>query len=158
MYFSCEMPSQFKLVNLNDVIIESTNLLQIQLSENKVQLELILSKQVSPIRLDSIQFSQVLFNLVLNAIAAMPTGGVLKITTNVRKEHVILKIKDHGIGMDKKDLVKIFQPFYTTKPSGTGLGLAVVHGIIQSHRGTIRVDSEKGKGTEFTITLDQNTL
>ena len=88
----------------------------------------------------------------------MPTGGVLKITTNVRKEHVILKIKDHGIGMDKKDLVKIFQPFYTTKPSGTGLGLAVVHGIIQSHRGTIRVDSEKGKGTEFTITLDQNTL
>lgn len=158
MYFSCEMPSQFKLANLNDIIKDSLNLLKIQLNENKVKLTLELSTRVPMIKLDTIQFSQLLFNLVLNAIAAMPSGGNLKIKTAVRKNLVILKIKDDGIGIEKKDLVKIFQPFFTTKPTGTGLGLSVVHGIIQSHKGTIQVDSDKGKGTEFTITLDQNSF
>lgn len=156
MYFSCEMPSQFNLINLNNIIIDSLNLLQIQLNESRVKLELSLTKKIEPLRLDAIQFSQVIFNLVLNAIAAMPMGGTLKIATINKKDHIILKIRDEGIGIEKMDLVKIFQPFYSTKPSGTGLGLAVVHGIIQSHKGTINVVSEKGKGTEFTITLPKN--
>jgi two-component system, NtrC family, sensor kinase len=157
MYFSCEMPGQFNLINLNELILESLQLLNIQLRESNVTLDLRLSDKIQLLRLDSIQFSQVIFNLVLNAIAAMPSGGTLYISSLRKKEHVILKIKDTGIGIDKTNLVKLFQPFYTTKPSGTGLGLAVVHGIIQSHKGSITVASEKGKGTEFTLTLPQTT-
>lgn len=155
MYFSCEMPQQFGVANINEQIEENIGLLQKQLTDNKVQLKLILAHNIPLARLDKLQFSQILFNLILNAIKAMDQKGEITITTALKSENIELRIKDNGIGINKENKTKIFQPFFTTKPKGegTGLGLSVVHGIIQNHKGTINVSSEPNKGTEFIITF-----
>jgi len=92
---------------------------------------------------------------VLNAIQAMPTGGMLKIATRTAGSHVVLTVEDNGIGMDQEVLKRIFVPFFTTKDvhEGTGLGLPVVHGIVTSHGGTIAVRSAPGRGSRFEIRL-----
>lgn len=155
MYFSCEMPQQFGLINVNDQIEENIGLLQKQLIDNNVKLQLNLTENLPLIRLDKLQFSQLLFNLVLNAINAIEKNGEITITTSLKEKNVVLRIVDNGNGMSEENKAKIFQPFFTTKPKGegTGLGLAVVHGIVQNHQGTIEVNSELNKGTEFIITF-----
>ena len=153
MYFSCEMPQQFGLINVNDQIEENIGLLQKQLIDNNVKLQLNLIEKPPLIRLDKLQFSQLLFNLILNAINAIKQDGEITLTTTLNNNQLVITIKDNGKGMSKKNQDKIFQPFFTTKPKGegTGLGLAVVHGIVQNHQGTIEVNSELNKGTEFII-------
>jgi len=99
--------------------------------------------------------TQVLVNVVVNAIQAMPGGGKLTIQTRASKKTVSLAIRDTGAGMGEKIKKQVFLPFFTTKDigHGTGLGLAVVHGIVTSHRGSIDVRSELGKGTTFEVSL-----
>ena len=99
--------------------------------------------------------SQVLLNLFINALHAMPEGGTLRVTVKSEADVVALLISDTGHGIPRENLSKIFTPFFTTKEvgKGTGLGLTVVHGIIEEHGGSITVDSEPGKGTTFTIHL-----
>jgi signal transduction histidine kinase len=98
---------------------------------------------------------QVLTNLIVNSIQAMPNGGRLTISTSSRDGNLLLTIEDTGIGMSDEVTKKIFNPFFTTKDidEGTGLGLSVVHGIVTSHGGTIEVESEVGRGTKFTVRL-----
>ena len=155
MYFSCEMPQQFGLININEQIEENIGLLQKQLTDNQVHLTLNLADNIPLVRLDKLQFSQLIFNLVLNAINAMSTNGEIRISTQLNNKNVLLIIEDNGSGMSKENKERIFQPFFTTKPKGegTGLGLAVVHGIVQNHKGTINVSSELNKGTQFIITF-----
>lgn len=155
MYFSCEMPQQFGLANINEQIEENIGLLQKQLMDNQVNLKLNLADNIPLVRLDKLQFSQLLFNLVLNAINAMDKKGEIHITTKLNSNNILLIIKDNGSGINEENKSKIFQPFFTTKPKGegTGLGLAVVHGIVQNHKGTINLNSIINKGTEFTITF-----
>jgi signal transduction histidine kinase len=131
---------------------------------------MILKQEVMPAFLISGQIEQVLINLATNARDAMPDGGVLTVKTAVVssksesiKGHVnsdvrkygLISVSDSGIGMDEKTKEKIFDPFFTTKEvgKGTGLGLAMVYGIVQQHEGYITVDSKKGKGACFTIYL-----
>ena len=99
--------------------------------------------------------SQVLLNLVINAIHAMPEGGILRLGLRLKGQQITLTVTDTGHGIPREDLEKIFVPFFTTKEvgKGTGLGLTVVQGIIQEHGGSIEVDSEPGRGSTFTITL-----
>ena len=99
--------------------------------------------------------NQVLINLVMNAIHAMPGGGTLRLELTHEKDMVKITVSDTGHGMPKEVLSKIFEPFFTTKEfgKGTGLGLTVVKGIIEEHQGSIAVESEEGKGTTFTIRL-----
>ncbi len=114
------------------------------------------------------KLKQALLNITINAYQAMTESAdpVVTISTADRDGRVILKIKDRGVGIDEVGLRKMFEPFHTTKPKGTGLGLAVTHKIIESHQGGIFVDSTKGVGTEFTLefparsgrSLDQNAL
>ncbi|MBI4040802.1 MAG: response regulator [Deltaproteobacteria bacterium] len=103
------------------------------------------------------ELQQVFFNLFLNAIQAMPKGGTLIVTTQVlpKKEGIQISISDTGIGISKKDLSKIFNPFYTTKEKsrGTGLGLSVSEGIIRTHQGRIEVKSKEKKGSTFKVIL-----
>ncbi len=154
MFFSCEMPTQFKKVDLNKLILDCLDLLKIQLSEKSIQTNTRLTKVLPNISLDSIQFTQVIFNIVLNAIDAMDNGGHLNISTSIAHKDVRLRISDNGKGIPKDELDRLFQPFYTNKShNGTGLGLAVSHGIVQAHKGRIEVDSTIGKGTMFTIIL-----
>ena len=101
------------------------------------------------------EIMEVLINLVKNAVEALPTGGEIQIQTFFEKGEVTLQVSDNGVGIKREHLKKVFEPFWSTKgaSTGTGMGLAVSHGIIRSHGGSISVESEKGKGTTFTVTL-----
>ena len=155
MLFARQMPPQKTLVDLNQVVEEGLGFLQTRCAKNGVVLKRRLSSHVPRITADPSQLNQVLVNLVVNAIQATPDGGTLKIVTCAAREHVMLVVEDDGIGMAPEVLEKIFIPFFTTKDihEGTGLGLAVVHGIITSHGGTIRARSEPDRGTCFEIRL-----
>ncbi len=155
MYFSCEMPSQFREQDLNTVVEGVLRLLRRQVDEARLELRTELATPLPPVRLDRVQFEQVLTNLVLNAVAATPPGGHLHIATAAAEGRVQLHVSDTGHGIAPEYLRKIFQPFFTTKAPGvgTGLGLSVVHGIIKGHGGDIRVESTPGEGATFIITL-----
>lgn len=111
---------------------------------------------VRPLTGNPIQLKQVILNLILNAMEAMPTGGTVGITLVPVENGIMLAISDTGVGMDDQTMERIFEPFYTTKGDGTGLGLAVSYGIIQGHGGDLRVESEPGRGSRFTIWLPYN--
>jgi two-component system sensor histidine kinase PilS (NtrC family) len=106
-----------------------------------------------PWPVDAQQFRQILWNLCLNAVEAMPNGGELRVAAAVRCERLEVSVSDTGDGINAVDLSHVFEPFFSTKPEGTGLGLALVHRIIQDHGGEIDVRSAPGLGTTFTLTL-----
>jgi two-component system sensor histidine kinase PilS (NtrC family) len=102
------------------------------------------------------QIRQVLWNLIRNAIDAMPSGGNLRMATSLEElsggqREAVLTVSDTGVGIPKEDLDRIFEPFFSTKPNGTGLGLATVARIVEDHRGNIDMHSDRGKGTTFTL-------
>ena len=138
---------------VNEIIETSINLIQY----DKRAKDITISKKLSPTLptavVDANQLSQVFVNLVLNAIDAMPEGGCLTVTSETADHSVVVRFEDSGVGIPKQRLLKIFDPFYTTKEKGTGLGLAVSYNIIKKMNGTITVDSEVGKGTIFNITI-----
>jgi two-component system sensor histidine kinase HydH len=104
--------------------------------------------------IDPDRMTQVFLNLFLNALAAMDQGGVLSAGVTRHDEGSLrVTVTDTGAGIRKEDIGRVFDPYYTTKPSGTGLGLAIVHRIVEAHGGEIRLESEPGKGTTFTILL-----
>jgi len=103
--------------------------------------------------LDPDRFTQVLLNLYLNAIQAMKHGGDLTVEIRVTQDTMVFAVSDTGDGIAPEDLASVFNPYFTTKKNGTGLGLAIAHKIIESHNGFIRVDSIKGKGTTFYISI-----
>jgi GAF domain-containing protein/CheY-like chemotaxis protein len=109
---------------------------------------------VPPVDGQPAELREVLTNLVLNAVDALPQGGDIRIATQVHDEHVELSVSDTGIGMSESVRRRIFEPFFSTKgPSGTGLGLAMVYGIVSRHGGEILVSSTEGAGSTFTIRL-----
>lgn len=100
------------------------------------------------------EFFEVLLNLIKNSVEAMPSGGTITITTSIDNDEIILEAQDTGIGIHESDFKRLFDPFWSTKgPAGTGLGLAVTHGIVKRHGGVISVVSEIGKGTTFVIRM-----
>jgi two-component system, cell cycle sensor histidine kinase and response regulator CckA len=142
------------IINLQKIIKETS---VFSLSGSNIAPEFHFNDTVT-IEADGGQISQVIQNLVINAKQAMPLGGKILISTeNYSDENsqlfVKLKIKDSGAGIPENILDKIFDPYFTTKETGTGLGLSVCHSIIRQHEGKIEVESETGKGTEFTILL-----
>lgn len=126
---------------------------------NDVKISVALWNDIPMVRLERNQIQQVFLNLIHNAIQAMPNGGDLVIETQVNSKEdenwIIVTIKDNGIGIGKKDLDKIFKPFFTTKISGegTGLGLSISYRIVVDHGGYIDVDSKPGVGTTFAVWL-----
>jgi len=144
--------------DVNTLIEEAVAFFSDSIGKNRVCVEF--NKQDIPrINIDVQQIFQVLLNLIQNALHAMPRGGVLKIGAKRASdspligESVEIKISDTGCGISKADLPRIFDPFFTLRYGGTGLGLTIVHGIIESHKGIIDVDSQEGKGTVFTVIL-----
>jgi two-component system NtrC family sensor kinase len=140
-------------VDLNSVVREGIALLAPRCSSARIDLRLELSQSPLPMHADPAQVRQVVINLAFNAIQAMPEGGRLTIRTEPADGGVRLVVEDTGVGMNRETQQSIFLPFFTTKDvgEGTGLGLAVVHGIITTHGGTIDVVSEPGKGARFTV-------
>jgi len=143
--------------NINDVIRETVNILQKHVTYQNVKFHLDLDDSIPLIEFDVSLMRSVFNNLSENAAHAMPSGGDLFIKTSFdsSKNQVVIVFKDTGIGISEENITKIFDPFFTTKEAGkgTGLGLAVIYGIIERHNGTISVESKEGEGATFTITL-----
>jgi signal transduction histidine kinase len=112
-----------------------------------------LDENLPEISMDERHMKQALLNLVKNSKAAMPKGGVFSISTNFADNEIRMSICDTGEGISKENLAKIFEPYFTTGVSGTGLGLTQVYKIIREHHGEITVDSMPGTGSEFKINL-----
>lgn len=165
--FSRKTPYRPHAVDLNQRIEQLKKMLARTIPK-MISIETLLCPNLARINADPSQIDQILMNLTLNSRDAMPDGGTLVIqTANVTLDelyckthpeakacpHVLLSVSDTGQGMDKETLEHIFEPFYTTKETGkgTGLGLAMVYGIVQQHDGHIRCSSEPGSGTEFRI-------
>lgn len=153
MYFSCEMPSNFKPIDINTVVKDTCDLLSLQLKQSNKKIKQNIELKPLIVNGDSMQLSQVFINLILNAKDAIAANEQFFISTKELNDFIQVTIKDNGHGISEGDLENIFKPFFTTKQHGTGLGLSVAHGIIQSHKGKIEVKSEKNKGTEIIITL-----
>ena len=158
--FTRPMPPQKKRVSLNQVIEEGLYFFESRCAKKGVQVFRSLSPDLPEVLADPVQLNQVLVNLVINALQAMPRGGTLSIQTVSAAGHLSLIIEDTGIGMSEEIIKHIFTPFFTTKEvgQGTGLGLPVVHGIITSHGGSIDVESKVGCGTRFEIRLPIESL
>lgn len=155
LIFARQMPTQKKQVDLNQVVEESLYFFASRCAKEGIELARSLSPDLPKIPADPAQLKQVFINLIVNALQAMPEGGRLKVQTSVQRGRVSFSVEDTGTGMSEELLKKIFTPFFTTKEigQGTGLGLPVVHGIITSHGGSIKVESKLGRGTKFEIEL-----
>ncbi len=155
LIFARQTPTKKSIINLNTVISESLGLFEGRLEKEGIELKTILSPDLPSITADPGQINQVLVNLIVNAIQAMPNGGILTVRTEEINGYAVINVEDTGIGMSNEVLEQIFLPFFTTKDinEGTGIGLAVVHGIITSHGGMIDVISKENVGTCFQIKL-----
>ena len=155
LLFARQVPPRNMRVDLNGVVEEGSHFFKTRCAKDGVDLVLRLSPGRPEVIGDPGQLNQVLVNLVVNALQAMPNGGRLTVETRVRNGRVLLVVKDTGIGMGPEVIEKLFVPFFTTKDvgEGTGLGLPVAHGIVTSHGGTLRVRSQVGRGARFEIAL-----
>jgi len=146
---------------IEDIIKESVKFV---VKDSSIKTEISIENDLLPVLIDPNQISQAINNLIINAIQAMPDGGTLSIQVkNADRippeiplktgKFIFIRISDTGCGIPRKNLIKIFDPFYTTKPNGTGFGLTSTYSIIKKHRGYIRVDSKENEGTVFQIFL-----
>jgi signal transduction histidine kinase len=143
---------QMQAVNPSEIIKNLLILLEQKFKSSRITINTELENNVH-LQADPNQLKQVLLNLILNAIDAMPNGGKLTIQTTKDNNYYTISISDTGCGIDPKDLPHIFDPFFTKKEKGTGLGLSITQGIIERHHGKIMTKSKPGQGTEFIIQL-----
>ncbi len=149
-----KMPfGEMQLSDINELIENTIKLIQYDKQAKKIVITKELSNSLPQIITNTNQLSQVFINLILNAIDAMPDGGKIFVRSYIKDNNIVIDFEDTGIGIPKENLLKIFDPFYTTKEKGTGLGLAVSYNIIKKMNGMLTVDSEVRKGTVFKITL-----
>jgi len=146
-------PLQLKLHSLNEVVEKTLDLLQPELENRGVEVKPRLARNLTPTLVDAAQLQQVLVNLVKNAAQAMTTGGTLTLQTGETSDDVWVSVTDTGGGIPQEQVNRIFEPFYTTKKKGTGLGLMIVQRIVRAHNGRIELDSHVGRGTTFRIWL-----
>lgn len=153
--FARQRPIERHPLAMSLVVQDIVDVIQERLEKRKIRLEVDLESNCPKIFADRDHVGQVLLNLIVNAIQAMPEGGTLSLTLRCRNDHVLLSVSDTGCGIPPDHVPKLFTPFFSTKEvgEGTGLGLTVVHGIIEEHQGFITVDSEPGRGTTFHIHL-----
>ncbi len=144
---------EFEYVCIADVINKVCDLTEAKRLNHQVECNKRCSANLPKIMVDEKLLEQALINIIMNSLDAMPKGGRLTVTALQNEDFIVIKISDTGKGIAQKDIDKIFNPFFTLKQDGVGLGLSVTHRIIQSHRGKIEVESIYNKGTKFTIKL-----
>ncbi len=139
--------------DLNKVISELLEFVKFELEEASVTIDCDLQQGLPKLEIDEKYMKQALLNIIKNAVAAMPKGGVLYFKTARDDSFIHIYICDTGIGISEENMAKIFEPYFTTKQFGSGLGLTVVYKIIKEHGGDIILESVEGEGTTFTINL-----
>jgi PAS domain S-box-containing protein len=147
------MDTRMKAEDVNDMIEELFEFMRYELEQNHVTFEFKPDKKLPKVTMDKKYLKQALLNIVKNGVAAMPDGGKLIISTHIQGDMVNINITDNGVGISEENMAKIFEPYFTTKDFGSGLGLTVVYKVIREHGGEISLDSSEGKGTTFTISL-----
>jgi two-component system, sporulation sensor kinase E len=145
------MDTQLVDADLNKLIRELVDFMQYELEYAHVSVVLELESSIPYLLLDERYIKQAVLNLVKNAIAAMHDGGTLTISTERKDDAVLLTVRDSGVGIPEDNLNKIFEPYFTTKETGSGLGLTLVFKIVKEHGAEISVSSREGMGTAFTI-------
>ncbi len=153
--FARDKKPQKAAANINDIITTAVGVVQNEFYLKHVNLEKNLARDMVPALLDENQIEQVIINLLLNALHAVEDHGRVSIKSRVNGEQntITVEIADNGCGIPASEVKKIFEPFYSTRSDGTGLGLAVSYGIVKNHQGEFHVYSEPGKGSRFTIEL-----
>lgn len=151
LYAVKPMNTELRLSSINDIISELVSFLEPEAKDKNIALDIRLEEFLPRVELDSKYIRQALLNLIQNSFAAMPDGGNLQLSTALNGDFVTLKVIDNGIGIADDKISKIFEPYYTTKATGTGLGLTMVYKVVKEHHGDIHVSSEVGKGTCFTL-------
>jgi len=149
----------FEKADLNPIFEETLQLLRPQIERGKITVKKEL-ETLPLMTIDKEQIKQVILNLLMNAIQSMPEGGELSISGRFSKDGywVELTVEDSGVGIPPEDVDKLFDPFFSTKEGGIGLGLSIAHRIIDQHQGKIEVESNPGSGTRFTLSLPVFTV
>ncbi|GAC1427726.1 MAG: hypothetical protein NVSMB7_04630 [Chitinophagaceae bacterium] len=141
--------------SINILLDESLELAKDRIALYNISVRKQYSTDICDVAVDKDKLKIAFLNIIVNAIEAMEPGkGILTITTRGEHNKCVIEIADNGSGMDKESLSRLFEPYFTSKPKGNGLGLTNTQNIILNHKGTIQGESEKGKGTTFIITLD----
>jgi len=152
--FSRRQVSTPRIIDPGDAVLELEAMLRRSIGEN-VELRFEIEAGLPSIQVDPAQLQQVIVNLAVNARDAMPNGGELEIGVGVdpERDEVVISVRDSGIGMSDEVRARLFEPFFTTKPidQGTGLGLSIVYGIVEQSGGSIKVESELGRGSRFEL-------
>jgi signal transduction histidine kinase len=153
--FARDKVPEKKTADINEIINNSLNILENEFRLRHIKINADLLHDIKKCLVDDNQIRQVFVNLLLNAAHAIDNNGAISIKTKMdfSGEAVVMNIEDNGCGIPDDNLKKIFEPFFSTKKNGSGLGLAVSYSIIRNHHGTINVKSQVGKGSTFTITL-----
>lgn len=148
-------PSQPRIepTDINELVKESMRFLEPELNDRGLQLTLELHSALPPLQLDPDQIKQAVYNVVKNATHATPPGGSIVVHSDLTDEYVTVSFTDSGNGISAENMSNVFQPYFTTKKSGTGLGLLIIRRIIREHGGQIKLSSEEDKGTTVTLFL-----
>ncbi len=144
---------EFRQADVNDAVESVLALTAQEAKRSGITIEKRLDASIGRRSIDAGMLKQAFLNLILNAIQAMPNGGILTVESGIHDGTIEVKIADTGSGITEENRKKLFSPFFTTKKNGTGLGLAITYRIVENHRGRIVVASEPGKGTTFTVRI-----
>lgn len=152
---NCARPPDLNIRShdMHEVIENILDSIRSSLSAQRITVIKKFEAKPSVINIDREQISRAFLNVIINSVEAMPEGGTLIISTSIEEDFFVAKIKDTGGGIPEEDIIRIFDPFFSTKPTGVGLGLSITYGIIVSHNGKIDVESIWKNGTVFTISL-----
>lgn len=157
-FLSAVRPTQLELtpVNLPDLLVSAARFLEPELKSKDISIAMDFPEFVPAITGDAGQLTQAFFNLIKNAMQAMPNGGQLTISCRVDDVYVHLRFADNGKGLTREELSRLLEAYYTTKPGGHGLGLLIVDRIVRSHGGDLAIDGKPGEGAAFTISLPRH--
>lgn len=153
--FSKPVVSSLSPTNLQSVLQQTLSSLQLHIEQRQITVTTSYASQCPPVPIDAKAIEQVFTNVCMNALEAMPDNGTLEVSiaTDASRDHAIVTIRDNGPGIPREHLTRVFEPFYTTKEHGAGLGLSISYEIIRAHGGKIEFDTVNGTGTECRITL-----
>ena len=144
---------ELQRAGMNEVLVETLTLLEREIHDRDILVEREFADALPKLLLDQAQLKQAFYNVIRNALQAMRAGGILRIRTEVAAEQVVVSFTDTGHGISAEQIGRIFEPYYTTKSSGSGLGLMIVQRIVREHGGTIEIESDAGRGTVLRIRL-----
>jgi signal transduction histidine kinase len=155
--YARQRPPSTATVAVSEIVNSAADLLSVVAGKARSRIEVECDPHMPPLRCDPEQIKQVMVNLVMNAVQAMPDGGLVKISAHHGSRRTLIEVADQGVGIAASEVDKLFSPFYTTKKEGTGLGLAISQHIVAQHGGQIRVRPNQPSGTVFTVDLPDRT-